>query len=67
MLDVTATLPSDVFVDGVRAGATPLSDYPVAIGARDILVRSQDGSAERRVTLTITVSPARLNVDFSEQ
>lgn len=64
-LTVTATLPADVIIDGERAGVTPLVDRDVPLGTREIVVRSDSG-AERRFTLTLTVKPARIDVDFSK-
>jgi hypothetical protein len=64
-LTVTASAPGEVFVDGQRAGETPLTDYPVNLGTRDIVVRAASG-AERRFTTTVTTVPVRLDVDFSK-
>lgn len=63
-LTVTASLPATVLVDGERVGETPLADQPIALGTRDILVRSATG-AERRYTRQVTVAPVRIEVDFS--
>jgi hypothetical protein len=64
-LNVTATVPSEVFVDGVRIDNTPIVGVPVDLGTREILVRSSSGE-ERRFTLTVTAKPVGLNVDFSK-
>ena len=64
-LTVTASAPGEVFVDGQRVGETPLTDYPVNLGTRDIVVRAASG-AERRFTTTVTTVPVRLDVDFSK-
>jgi hypothetical protein len=63
-LNVTATEPAEVFVDGVRVGDTPLSDAPIDVGTREIVVKRAAGG-ERRVTATVTLKPYTLNVDFS--
>lgn len=63
-LTVTATMPAEVLIDGERAGETPLIDYPVHIGTRDVTIKSASG-AQRHATLTVTVTPARVDVDFS--
>ena len=63
-LSVTSTLPAVVLIDGDRAGDTPLTDHPVALGTRDIVVRSASG-AERKYTRSVTVAPLRIDVDFS--
>jgi hypothetical protein len=63
-LSVTASASAEVFVDGQRIGETPIADYPVALGTRDIIVKGAAG--ERRFTQTITTKPLRLEVDFSK-
>ena len=63
-LTVTASEPSEVLVDGERAGDTPLTDFPIAIGTRDITVKGANDV--RRTTLTITTEPAVLEIDFSK-
>lgn len=63
-LTVTSTAAAEVFIDGERAGDTPLTDHPVSLGTRDIMVKSQFG--ERRVTLTVGTKPARVDIDFSK-
>jgi hypothetical protein len=63
-LNVTASLPATVMIDGQRVGETPLADQPIALGTRDIIVRSATG-AERRYTRQVTVAPIRIDVDFS--
>jgi hypothetical protein len=64
-LTVTATMPSEVYVDGQPVGQSPLTGYTVALGTREILVKSAAGM-ERRLTTVITVKPVRLDVDFSK-
>ena len=63
-LSVTASAPAEVFVDGQRVGDTPLVDYPVALGSRDIVVKGAAG--ERKFTQTVTTKPLRLEVDFAK-
>jgi hypothetical protein len=65
MLTVTATIPADVLIDGENAGGTPLTDHPVALGTRNIVVKSEAG-ATRRFSLTMTVKPLLIDVDFSK-
>lgn len=64
-LTVTASAPGEVVIDGQRVGETPLTNYPVNLGTRDIVVRSAAGVA-RRFTMTVTTAPVRLDVDFSK-
>ena len=64
-LTVTATEPAEVWLDGARVGETPLSALPVELGSHDIVVKRAAGG-ERRSTVTITVRPFTLDVDFSK-
>jgi hypothetical protein len=63
-LSVSASSPAEVFVDGQRVGDTPLVDYPISLGTRDIVIKGAGG--ERRFTQTITTKPLRLEIDFSK-
>jgi CheY-like chemotaxis protein len=64
-LTLTTSVPADVIVDGVSAGQTPLTDYPIPLGTRDILLRTAAGF--RRLSVVATVKPVVLNVDLSKQ
>ena len=46
-------------------GETPLTNYPIGLGTRDIVVRGADGT-ERRFTQRVTVAPVQIEVDFSK-
>jgi hypothetical protein len=54
-----------VLVDGEQVGETPLTNHPIALGTRDIVVRSIAGP-ERRYTRRVTVAPIQIEVDFSQ-
>ncbi|HKB11199.1 MAG TPA: PEGA domain-containing protein [Vicinamibacterales bacterium] len=64
-LTVTATEPGEVWVDGTRLGDAPINAAPISLGTHDILVRRAAGG-ERRFTITVTVAPFQLHVDFSQ-
>jgi PEGA domain len=64
-LNVTSDVPAVVLVDGAQVGDTPLSNQPIALGTREVVVKSADG-AERRFTRKVTVAPVQINVDFSK-
>jgi PEGA domain-containing protein len=64
-LSVTASEPAEVWVDGARAGETPLATIPISLGTHDVVVRKTAGGGERRVTITVGTAPYTLNVDFS--
>jgi hypothetical protein len=62
---VNANEAAEVWLDGIRAGETPLTDRPVALGTHEIVVKRAAGG-ERRLTATVTVKPFALFVDFSK-
>jgi hypothetical protein len=64
-LNLTATAPAEVWLDGVAVGQTPLADLAVEIGTHDVRLKSAAG--EHRLTALVTVTPLDLNVDFSER
>jgi hypothetical protein len=64
-MTVTATEAAEVWLDGARAGETPLNALPVALGTHEIVVKRTAGG-ERRFTVAVTVNPFMLNVDFSK-
>jgi PEGA domain-containing protein len=64
-LTVTASAPAVVLIDGQQVGETPLTNHPISLGTRDIVVRGADGT-ERRFTQKVTVAPVQIDVDFSK-
>jgi len=62
-LTVTASEAADVWIDGARAGETPLNAVPVSLGTHELVVKRAAGG-ERRFTVTIGANPFALNVDF---
>ena len=65
LLTVTASAPAVVLIDGQQVGETPLTDHPIALGTRDVVVKAADGT-ERRFTRKVTVAPVQIHVDFSQ-
>jgi hypothetical protein len=65
-LSVTATAAAEVTVDGVRAGSTPLVDFPLKLGTHDVVVTDIFGNTWRR-SVRVTSAPARLEADFGKQ
>jgi hypothetical protein len=63
-LTVTASEPATVSIDGQPAGDTPLTDFAVAVGTRDVTVTSASGVV-RHQTITVKVQPSTIDVDFS--
>jgi len=64
-LTVTAAEAAEVWLDNARIGDTPVSGAPVPLGTHELVVRRAAGG-ERRFTITATVKPTVLNVDFSK-
>jgi hypothetical protein len=63
-ISVTATEAAEVWLDNFKLGDTPLTDAPAALGTHDLIVRRAAGG-ERRFTITVTVKPFSMFVDFS--
>jgi hypothetical protein len=64
-LTVTASEPATVLIDGKEAGETPLTNFAVPIGTRDVTVTSASGVV-RHQAITMKVEPATLDIDFSK-
>ena len=63
-LTLTTSAPAEVLIDGVNAGQTPLTNYSVELGTRDVLIKSAAG--DRRLSVSVTVKPVVLEVDLSK-
>lgn len=63
-LSVTAASQSEVTVDGVDIGETPITNVPVKMGTRTIVVTDRIGNT-RRMTITVTSRPVLLDVNFT--
>ena len=63
-LTLTTSAPAELLIDGENVGKTPLIDYPVQIGTRDVLVKSAAGN--RRLSIPATVKPVVVEVDLSK-
>jgi len=65
-VNVNATPWAEVWVDGQKAGDTPLANLQVALGIREFVFKHPQ-YGERRVTTTVTAStPATVSVDFTK-
>jgi hypothetical protein len=65
-LTVTSSEPATVSIDGQPAGSTPLADFLVPVGTRELAVTSAAGVV-RRQTLTVTMQSQLVDVDFSKR
>lgn len=54
-----------VQIDGVKVGETPLANYQVKIGTRDLMVTDRSG-ATYHISVTVTREPAQVNVVFAK-
>jgi hypothetical protein len=62
-LTITGSVGAEVFVDGTKVGQTPLTDFPVKIGPRDVMVVAPSG-ATRHGSVTVTTKPTQLDLPF---
>jgi hypothetical protein len=66
VMNLYADIQADVFVDGQRAGQTPLAGYAVPLGPHDVVFRHPK-RGEVRYTVQVTLaSPAQLTVSFTK-
>lgn len=64
-ITVTAVPGAAVSIDGTPVGQTPLVDLPVELGTREIVLNNPV-YGERRLTITATVKPVRVDVDLTK-
>lgn len=62
-LSVSGSTGADVFVDGVKAGETPLVEFKVALGAHDVMVVDKSG-VTRHASVRATTKPVQLEISF---
>ncbi|MEO6237149.1 MAG: PEGA domain-containing protein [Vicinamibacterales bacterium] len=62
--NINAAPWAEVFIDGEKAGETPLANVAIRLGTREIVFKNPQ-FGERKVTATITAgAPATISVDF---
>ena len=65
-ININAVPWAEVYIDGQRAGETPLANFQVPLGTRDILFKHPQ-FGERRVSTVVTASaPAAVSVDYTK-
>ncbi len=64
-LTIIGSTGAAVFVDGVKAGETPLANYAVKLGTRDIMVVDSSGTT-RHATVIVTTKPVQLDLTFAQ-
>jgi hypothetical protein len=63
LVNLNASPWAEVWVDGTRAGETPLANLQVPLGTREFIFKHPQ-YGERRLTATITTTASALTVDF---
>ncbi|HET7695075.1 MAG TPA: PEGA domain-containing protein [Vicinamibacterales bacterium] len=62
--NINAAPWAEVWIDGEKAGETPLANVPIRLGVREIVFKNPQ-YPERKQTVTITAgAPATISVDF---
>ena len=56
---------AEVWIDGNRAGETPLANLQVPLGSREFVFRHPQ-HGERKLTATVSTNPIALTVDFTK-
>jgi hypothetical protein len=56
---------AEVWMDGTRVGETPIANLEVPLGTREFVFKHPQ-HGERRVTTTISATPAAVSVDFTK-
>jgi hypothetical protein len=63
-LHVNAQPWAEVFVDGWRAGETPLGNLSIPVGAHELVLRHPEAGEQRRMVTIGARTPIRLAVEF---
>jgi hypothetical protein len=63
-LSVNALPWAEVWIDGQRAGETPIGNFSIAIGNHEVLFRHPDFGEQRRTVAVGAAAPARIGVDM---
>jgi len=64
VINLNATPWAEVWIDGKRVGETPIGNFPIAIGAHEVVFRNpQFGEKHQAVSVTLS-APVRLSVDM---
>jgi hypothetical protein len=66
-ININAQPWAEVWIDGQKAGETPLANLPIPLGVREIVFKHPQ-FGERKVSATITAgTPAAVSMDFTKQ
>jgi hypothetical protein len=64
-ITITTKPPAEVWIDGQRAGETPLLNVPINVGTRDLVFKIPS-LGDRRMTVLVPVSAVKLEVDLTD-
>jgi hypothetical protein len=64
-VSINASPWAEVWIDGERAGDTPIAHLPVLLGTREFVFKHPT-HGERKVTATVTASGAVVSLDFTK-
>ena len=57
---------AEVWIDGQRAGETPIGNLSIAIGSHEVLFRHPEFGEQRRLVTVGAQGPARVGVDMKK-
>jgi hypothetical protein len=64
--NINAAPWAEIFIDGVKAGETPMANVPIRLGLREVVFKNPQ-FPERKVVTTIKAgTPATISVDFNK-
>jgi hypothetical protein len=66
-ISINAVPWAEVWIDGVRVGETPIGNYLVRLGSRDIVFRHPELGERRRTAVVSLTAPARVSVDMRKE
>ena len=64
VINLNASPWAEVWIDGRRAGDTPLGNYPIAIGPHEVVFRHPQLGEKRQAVSVTLKAPVRLSVDM---
>ena len=66
-ISINAVPWAEVWIDGVRVGETPIGNYRVGLGSREIVFRHPVFGERRRTAVVSLATPARMSVDMRKE